>query len=1358
MLVAASCRVDGGPATLGAQVTSAFQTELSALVFALAVCLANPVPAAVAFDCTSAGGVAGVFAQTDACPTLGKAACDIQAVLRLLGRGPALYHVKSHAGHPMNCLADGIAKWAARDTNGCHVVPETLADANKEGLLPWFWTLFAPRGSLPEGSVSGKICDEGAGQKSSTLAQALAPYRAPPRVDCELSFKVVTYNCLTAASAAQRESIDGQLDKQGVAVAMLQETRASLSGRSQTAHYHVLSAAAKQGVGGCQLWFSKRAVIHTDGASPLCWNPQGFSIVHSSDSILLGLASVGGHKFLLASAHAPINKMPVAVKSTWWRGLNSALRRAPPNCTPLVGIDANAQLAAGPSDCTDNSHFFVELLRSHGLMHSPVADRNGRPFVTWTSPSGLQTCIDYLCVPSEIGSSLCSAWVWSGFVGQVAHDHKPVVASIQVRCKASGAGESPRCDFEFLRTPAGHRSLVNIYQSMPPVDWDIGVDEHLAAINLHLRGLGLRRACPSRPAMPRSKITSDVAWELIRHRRQLKRQLFHHKQHESHFTLRSFFAAWAGKAYTEVEAERCHDLRVAFAMKQVQDLNRCIKQRAALDSAEASRKAFAEARHRGPEALAGLLRQILKAGRRFKPPKLVPVIRDGSGAALADSEAALADHFAKAERAVLCDPVDLQLHAPTALSHDIPVCDGISLSSVALSFGSLADHKAAGLCGLPSEVFRHDALGAGLAFGPLVLKMCLRKQTPTLWRGGTMVSVPKPGKSPFSTSGWRAILLMEASAKGVHGALRSEVLRGYKQVREPAQGGSLPGQPLQVPMSIVRGFVRHLRQTSGCGGLLFLDGAAAFYSTLRESLFGTEHMHEASAIQELAQAIFPDEEARLEFLSLLLAPGLFESSGISEPARRILTSTLHRTFFVYGRNFDRVYQTRSGTVPGAPLADVCFQLAFSKVMAQVRQAIVDEGLEVRVSPTAEEESSLPRGLSVPATSWMDDLAVPVRAAAPADLLNNAGRTLQVIEAAISKIGVALNFGAGKSEFLPILCGPGSRKAREDVLGRSGGTFAVKLQGGVVQVTLTRSYVHLGSVVDTTASDLPDIRRRASLARELSISLKRLLHNPHLSLSEKSNFLASMPLARLRHGAGFWALDTEQASQAFRSAYMEILRRAFRQVTGVTSKGRSDHEVCCGLQLLTPEEARAVDVIRHAGWLLQARSDVIQTFWLCQGAWRDECLRALGFLLPIFRRGADLLWQQLQQEPSLAKHWARRLTKVCRRRNSEVGASLLPQWRAQQDAAKAGWIFCRLPDSTEDLVGDHACRTCHKAFRSAAALASHASRVHGRTAEATLSTCGTRCEVCRTEFWSTGRLHQHICVRIPFAVRSRCRPT
>ena len=45
--LASHCAPAGCSASLGVAVTSAFQTELSALVYALALCLAPPVPAAI---------------------------------------------------------------------------------------------------------------------------------------------------------------------------------------------------------------------------------------------------------------------------------------------------------------------------------------------------------------------------------------------------------------------------------------------------------------------------------------------------------------------------------------------------------------------------------------------------------------------------------------------------------------------------------------------------------------------------------------------------------------------------------------------------------------------------------------------------------------------------------------------------------------------------------------------------------------------------------------------------------------------------------------------------------------------------------------------------------------------------------------------------------------------------------------------------------------------------------------------------------------------------------------------------------------------------------------------------------------
>ena len=170
--------------------------------------------------------------QASAC-VVDKAACDLQAILRLLGRSPALYHIRSTRGIPSTACQMALQSGLHKTT--------LLEDASAEGLLPWFWTLFA-RDSLPQGLVHGKICDAVAEVQHSTLSDALEPFRQAPKVRCELSFVVLTYNCLTAASTAQRESLDAQFDRKGIAVAILQETRSNLAGRSQTAHYHVLSA------------------------------------------------------------------------------------------------------------------------------------------------------------------------------------------------------------------------------------------------------------------------------------------------------------------------------------------------------------------------------------------------------------------------------------------------------------------------------------------------------------------------------------------------------------------------------------------------------------------------------------------------------------------------------------------------------------------------------------------------------------------------------------------------------------------------------------------------------------------------------------------------------------------------------------------------------------------------------------------------------------------------------------------------------------------------------------------------------------------------------------------------------------
>ena len=85
----------GNTASLQAPVSSAFDTELAALVFALAWSVARPVPAAIFFDSQSAGSIASGEATVHQPSTLSSAAAALLHLLALQRRHPCFLHVKS---------------------------------------------------------------------------------------------------------------------------------------------------------------------------------------------------------------------------------------------------------------------------------------------------------------------------------------------------------------------------------------------------------------------------------------------------------------------------------------------------------------------------------------------------------------------------------------------------------------------------------------------------------------------------------------------------------------------------------------------------------------------------------------------------------------------------------------------------------------------------------------------------------------------------------------------------------------------------------------------------------------------------------------------------------------------------------------------------------------------------------------------------------------------------------------------------------------------------------------------------------------------------------------------------------------
>ena len=371
---------------------------------------------------------------------------------------------------------------------------------------------------------------------------------------------------------------------------------------------------------------------------------------------------------------------------------------------------------------------------------------------------------------------------------------------------------------------------------------------------------------------------------------------------------------------------------------------------------------------------------------------------------------------------------------------------------------------------------------------------------------------------------------------------------------------------------------------------------------------------------------------------------------------------------------------------------------------------------------------------------MDDWALPLVPHSADRLIPQAKTLVSIVDTALHSVGIEVNYAPGKTELVPILAGKGSKTTRQ-ALFQDNDVFDVALASGVVHVRIVPSYEHLGSIVTWDAADRKDLQHRRHLARTLLKSMWRILSNKFLTERERADLLVSMPLARLRHAAGLWAFASMRDFAAYETAYMELLRRSFRAITGISARGRTDAEICQGLGILTARQTRNADLVRHASWLLTSEEAAMDQLWFQGGVWLQnlqEALAAVGRHLQIPTIGLAAL----RANPSVALSWVRRYTRACRQDQEISRKRLLPMWQGQQLAQDRGWIFVHIDRTQKDAAQAHVCSFCARSFATAAARQAHVRKVHKVFSKASRATFGTRCESCSKEYWTATRLREH----------------
>ena len=1108
---------------------------------------------------------------------------------------------------------------------------------------------------------------------------------------------------------------------------------------------------------GCQLWLSKDAKILSGdvGAnSNVGFEISKAIIIESRPRLLVVSVPVGTRKFSFFVGHAPTSAAPTNEIETWWKELDTACRKLPVTHIPVFLLDANARVdtkcvtdrLCDAAAVGDGAHCLQQFAAMHELEAGPLFDESGKRHVTWTAPHGGQSQIDYVLIPRSLSAGVVSAGMPTHFADPSGVDHSPLQLVLQWTDRAATDTKKCAIDAAQIRTPEGQSQLAAIYRRLPCIPWGVSPDMHLQILNDFLFA-ELCAAFPQRRAQPRQKQVSDDQWQAIRARRHTRRLMYQCKQLQHKLLMWQCLLAWkkelraAGIARRQRRSCRLREARLVRALRSLAASVSKLQNR---DDASFARRTMTQAKGQGPQEMAKLFRGILKLGRRYRTPSVLPAL-EVHGRTLTDAEAvqtALEDHFAVPENGRKCTVDDLVV---SAAKHDTPPAflDAAHLPSmpaIACGFLALKCGRAPGASKIPAEAYRFAALDAAIAHYPLCMKSAARGTFPLLWRGTLSVAIPKGNKPANLLSGWRHIALLEAGAKGVGKSIRQMLSGPLLNCAGLGQHGALAGQSIGAPAHAVIAYGQSVRKLRKSGAVLFLDGKSAYYSVLREFLLPQHTPDETQRLQTFLQKLHHTQEEQDALLAALAGPGILAQAGVPDGLVSFLQSALRDSWFSICPYDGTLQATQTGTVPGTPLADILFQFAQSRFMHGLSERLQSESLQTVV---------MAQGAPAPHPAWADDVAVFAPMTCASLVAPNIGAIARAAEACSRRTGVELNFEAGKTECVCFLHGAESRAVRRELLASQDPAIQVTLDNGrTVGIRVVEQYVHLGSVLHFSGSCLPDVQRKSREADVVYARLHRtLLRNPELSLGEKRQLILSLVHSKLDFGAGLWLPQTEQELRTVRTAYMKHWRSACRVLTGVSAKFMDDDAVCSLLGVLPPHHVTRIERIRQLlvvarhpdvflrqavlvadDWIRLVCDDVQQMVVVCAWDWSAPSVIDMQYF--------DFVKTNAKALHSLIRTYAKQVLADA----AERRALYVKKGSILSNFEKVGGVQLKLQAVQEEMP--FTCEYCPARFSKKSARAVHMSAMHGLKA---LTHCagGSVCQVCGVQWWTTARLRSHL---------------
>ena len=882
-----------------------------------------------------------------------------QCLQRGLPRGHlAMHHVRAHTGDPYNEFVDNIAK---KEAFCSFNLPRLHLDMQEWiPRIPHLWLRFGQRSGLPtwnEGlHVPAPMLPAMCGEQHRSEQPC-----TPVVINCRLSLASMNVLSLSKGPDGYRGKLKflyEQVQAHGLNVIGIQEGRNEETFSTSHGIYRVCAGHC-DGHYGVELWVNlQQPIAYDSDNNPSFLQPSHFQIVYKDPQRLIVRCDAQVLSCWFFVAHAPHSGHTAHHRSSWWTRTDELIQQHGDGAPWIWLIDANA--APGPMDqsivfaeglaTSANTGYFRNSLCTQGLCLPATAECHRGSHSTWTNFDGtMEHCIDYVVIPQDwLGCCTFSGVIDSIEFGNVKEDHKAV--GLQLEWQAASAREalphkSPKLDWN---QPEVRQVLSGHLQNLTAVSWETDVEQQANSLAQQLHA-AMHHGPRPKPVAKKPYITEDI-WKLRAKKVKLRRRL---RELQRRSGLHAMFATF--KAWTRRSLDRDMQEFSSYGTTLL-----CCRIRLVVEHGQIAhqlRQALKSAKHK---LLADRLDSIddktpasgvLKCLKDFVGPtnlkhckkKPVPLIHNSDDQPCHLPSEALStwvEFFRDMEGGKRLSWSSLRKHWIEGLQAEQEACIQVSavdlptLTDLEIAMRRTACGKAQGADALPGELLHYFPVEIAEIVFPSLWKLLLHGQEDLSHKGGVLVQAYKGRGDSKTCSSFRSLLISSQIGKTIHRTIRTFQADLFERFLQIHQVGGKRKMPVTYGLHLVRAHLRRAQRQHECAAVVFVDLTEAFYRIFRPLCMANDLTDEALA--SFLQKLNMPESALHELWALLGGPNALEMANLPYHLKKSIAA-IHRNTHFWMRGQSDVVETRFGSRPGDPFADVCFSYVWARVLHRLQE-------------------------------------------------------------------------------------------------------------------------------------------------------------------------------------------------------------------------------------------------------------------------------------------------------------------------------------------------------------------------------------------------------------------------------------